>query len=234
LRGHGSNRAIGVLLIHGFSASPGEVMPLAKTLNGQGFTVYVARLRGHGTSPYDLQQRSWQDWYDSVRRGYAYLQTMTHIQFVGGMSTGGALALYLAVHEPTVQGVFAIAAPIKLTNRAIHLAPIVKTVRGFVSSNPVNPNTNYLAFPVQALHELLQFISVYTKTLKEITVPTLLIQARGDPTVRPDSAQYIYKELGTKEKALIWKDVDQHVIVSDAFPDVHDDVLTFLRRHQPL
>jgi esterase/lipase/1-acyl-sn-glycerol-3-phosphate acyltransferase len=234
LRGHGSNRAIGVLLIHGFSASPGEVMPLAKTLNGQGFTVYVARLRGHGTSPYDLQQRSWQDWYDSVRRGYAYLQTMTNIQFVGGMSTGGALALYLAVHEPTVQGVFAIAAPIKLTNRAIHLAPIVKTVRGFVSSNPANANTNYLAFPVQALHELLQFISVYTKTLKEITVPTLLIQARGDPTVRPDSAQYIYTELGTKEKVLIWKDVDQHVIVSDAFPDVHDDVLTFLRQHQPL
>jgi carboxylesterase len=84
------------------------------------------------------------------------------------------------------------------------------------------------------LHELLQFISVYTKTLKEITVPTLLIQARGDPTVRPDSAQYIYNELGAKEKALIWKDVDQHVIISDAFPDVHDDVLTFLRQHQPL
>jgi len=64
-------------------------------------------------------------------------------------------------------------------------------------------------------------------------VPTLLIQARGDPTVRPDSAQYIYNELTTEEKKLIWKEVHQHVIVSDAFPDVHDDVLTFLRRHQP-
>jgi esterase/lipase/1-acyl-sn-glycerol-3-phosphate acyltransferase len=233
LRGHGRNRAVGILLIHGFSASPGEVMPLAKTLNGQGFTVYVARLRGHGTSPYDLRQRTWQDWYDSVRRGYAYLQTLSEVQFVGGMSTGGALALHLAAHEPAVQGVFAIAAPIKLTNRAIHLAPIVKTVRGFVSSNPGNPNTNYLAFPVQALHELLQFISVYSKTLNEITAPTLLIQARGDPTVRSDSAQYIYDELVTEEKHLIWKDVNQHVIISDAFPDVHDDVLTFLRRHQP-
>jgi esterase/lipase len=233
LRGHGRNRAVGILLIHGFSASPGEVMPLAKTLNGQGFTVYVARLRGHGTSPYDLRQRTWQDWYDSVRRGYAYLQTLSEVQFVGGMSTGGALALHLAAHEPAVQGVFAIAAPIKLTNRAIHLAPIVKTVRGFVSSNPGNPNTNYLAFPVQALHELLQFISVYSKTLNEITAPTLLIQARGDPTVRPDSAQYIYDEQVTEEKHLIWKEVDQHVIISDAFPDVHDDVLTFLRRHQP-
>jgi len=233
LRGHGSHRAAGILLIHGFSASPGEVMPLAKTLNGQGFTVYVVRLRGHGTSPYDLQQRTWQDWYDSVQRGYAYLRTLTDAQFVGGMSTGGGLALYLAAQEPTVHGVFAVAAPIKLTNRAIHLAPLIKTVRGFVSSNPGNPNTNYLAFPVQALHELLQFISVYAKTLHDVEIPTLLIQARGDNIVRPDSAQYIYNELGTEEKKLIWKDVDQHVIISDAFPDVHDDILTFLRQHQP-
>ncbi|PON13620.1 hypothetical protein C2W62_33400 [Candidatus Entotheonella serta] len=233
LRGHGSNRAIGVLLLHGFSASPGEVMPLAKTLNGRGYTVYVVRLRGHGTSPYDLQQRSWQDWYDSVQRGYAYLRTITDVQFVGGMSTGGGLALYLSVHEPTVCGVFAVAAPIRLTNRAIHLAPIVKTVRGFVNSNPGNPHTNYLAFPVQALQELLQFISAYSKTLQDVTVPTLLIQAQGDTTVRPDSAQYIYDELGTETKELIWKDANQHVIVSDAFPDVHDDVLTFLQQHQP-
>ena len=233
LRGHGRHHAVGILLIHGFSASPGEVMPLAKTLNGQGFTVYVVRLRGHGTSPYDLQQRTWQDWYDSVQRGYTYLQTITDVQFVGGMSTGGALALYLSVHQPAIQGVFAVAAPIKLTNRAVHLAPIVKTVRGFVSSNPGNPNTNYLAFPVQALHELLQFISIYTKTLPDVAVPTLLIQARGDTTVRPDSAQYIYDELGTEKKELIWKDADQHVIVSDAFPDVHDDILTFLQRHLP-
>nr|QEO32861.1 hypothetical protein [Candidatus Entotheonella sp.] len=233
LRGHGSHSAVGILLIHGFSASPGEVMPLAKSLNGQGFTVYVVRLRGHGTSPYDLQQRSWQDWYDSVQRGYAYLRTITDTQFVGGMSTGGGLALYLSMHEPTVQGVFAVAAPIKLANRAIHLAPLLKTVRGFVDSNPGNPNTNYLAFPVQALQELLHFITVYSKTLQNVAIPTLLIQARGDTTVRPDSAQYIYDELGTTKKELIWKDVDQHVIVSDAFPDVHDDILTFVQQHQP-
>jgi len=233
LRGHGSRSAVGILLIHGFSASPGEVLSLAKALNGQGFTVYVVRLRGHGTSPYDLQQRSWEDWYHSVQRGYAYLRTISDVQFVGGMSTGGALVLHLAAHEPAIRGLFAVAAPIKLTNRAIHLAPIVKTVRGFVSSNPDNPNTNYMAFPVQALHELLQFIGVYSKTLPDVKAPTLLIQSRGDNTVRPDSAQYIYDRLGAETKELIWKDSDRHVIVSDAFPEVHDEILAFLRHHQP-
>ena len=233
LRGHGDNRTVGILLVHGFSASPGEVMPLAKTLNGAGFTVYLVRLRGHGTSPYDLQTRTWEDWCESVRRGYAYLRSITDTQFAGGMSTGGALALHLAAREPAIRGLFAVAAPIKLTNRAIHLAPIVKTVRGFVSSNPDNPNTNYMAFPVQALHELLQFIGVYSKTLPDVKAPTLLIQARGDNTVRPDSAQYIYDRLGAETKELIWKDSDRHVIVSDAFPDVHDEILAFLRRHQP-
>ncbi len=123
-------------------------------------------------------------------------------------------------------------APIKLTNRAIHLAPIVKTLRGFVSSNPGNAYTNYAAFPVHALQELLNFISVYTKTLPSVTVPAFVMQARGDMTVRPESAQFIYDELGSEIKHLVWKDIDQHVIVSDAFPEVHDDILTFLCQHQ--
>ncbi len=231
LRGHGRNAACGVLLAHGFSASPGEVMPLAKTLNGHGFTVYVVRLRGHGTSPYDLQQRAWQDWYDSVQRGYAYLKTISDVQFAGGMSTGGSLSLYLAAHEPDLQGVFAVGAPIKLTSRTIHLAPIVKTLRGFVSSNPGNPYTNYAAFPVHALQELLSFISAYTKVLPDITAPAFIVQARGDTTVRPESAQVIYDELGSEVKHLVWKDIDQHVIVSDAFPEVHDNIVAFLRQH---
>lgn len=108
----------------------------------------------------------------------------------------------------------------------------MKTLRGFVGSNPGNPYTNYAAFPVQALHELLSFIAVYAKTLPNVTTPAFVVQARGDTTVRPESAQFIYDELGSQIKHLVWKDIDQHVIVSDEFPEVHDEILTFLRQHQ--
>jgi esterase/lipase/1-acyl-sn-glycerol-3-phosphate acyltransferase len=237
LHGHGEAGHIGVLLMHGYSASPGEVLPLAHALNEQGLTVYVVRLRGHGTSPYDLQRRKWLDWYDSVRRGYAALRTISDVQFAGGMSTGGALALYLAARQSQddiqLQGVFAVGAPIKLQSRAVRLAPLVKTVRGFVSTAPGNPDTNYSAHPVQALHQLTQFISTYNAVLGQIHIPVLLIQARGDPTVRPESAQYIYDRLTAPEKSLLGKNLNQHVIVGHDFPEVHHDILTFVHRHAP-
>ena len=237
LRGHREAGRIGVLLMHGYSASPGEVLPLAQVLNEQGLTVFVVRLCGHGTSPYDLQRRKWRDWYDSVRRGYAALRTISDIQFAGGMSTGGSLALYLAAQQSQddiqLQGVFAVGAPIKLQSRAVRLAPIVKTVRGFISAVPGNADTNYSAHPVQALHQLTQFINAYDAVLAQVNIPVLLIQARGDATVRPESAQHIYDRLTTPDKSLLWKDIDRHVIVSHDFPEVHNDILTFVHRHAP-
>lgn len=235
LRGTGKTGAIGILLVHGYSASPGEVLPLARILHARGFTVYVVRLRGHGTSPVDLQQRSWREWYASVLRGYHSLRAITDVQFAGGMSTGGALALYLAAQDVgPLQGVFAVGAPLKLQHWAVRLAALVGSVRDFVPSQPENPATNYRYQPLRALQQLLRFIAVYQTHLERITHPVLLVQARRDPTVRPESAQSLYDRLGSRQKHLIWKDVERHVIVGADFPDVHHDILTFLCRHSPL
>jgi esterase/lipase len=235
LPGVGKAGAVGVLLMHGYSASPGEMFPLAYHLHSHGLTVYVVRLRGHGTSPYDLQQRSWQEWYASVLRGYRCLQAVTEVQFAGGMSTGGALALYLAAQRlGPLRGIFAIGAPIKLQQRFLRLVPVVKTVRDFVRAEPENPHTNYTYHPLQAVRQLTQFIEVYQQVLPQVTVPTLLVQARGDPTVHPDSAQYIYDRLKSPDKKLLWKAIDRHVIVSTRDTEVHDDILTFLQQRCPL
>ena len=234
LEGSGEHADIGVLLVHGYSASPGEMLPLAQFLNTHGFTVYVVRLRGHGTSPSDLHQWTWQDWYHSVRRGYHSLRAITHKQFVGGMSTGGAMALYLASHQhESIHGVFAVGAPIKLQQRAVRLAPMLKFVAQFVESDPQNPLTNYSHQPLRALQQLTQFINVYKTVLGNVTQPALLLQARGDTTVRAESAQYIYDALQSPYKHLVWKDLDRHVIVSEHDREVHHDILTFLHQYHP-
>lgn len=232
LRGSGAMAAVGVLLVHGYSASPGEVLPLARHLHANGLTVYVVRLRGHGTSPYDLRQSLWQDWYASVLRGYDNLRVISDIQFAGGMSAGGALSLYLAAQQVgPVQGVFAVGAPIKLHNRYLRLLPLAKAMRDFVYSKPENPSTNYVYQPLRAVSQLTKFIDVYQAALPRITQPVLLIQARGDTTVSGESAQLIYDRLQTPDKSLIWKDVDRHVIVGDNYPDVHHVILRFLHQY---
>ncbi len=234
-RGMGTAKSVGVLLIHGYSASPGEMLPLADCLQTHGFTVHVIRLRGHGTSPYDLQQWGWQDWYHSVLRGYHNLRAISDTQFVGGMSIGGALALYLAAQqETTLQGVFAVGAPIKLQNRFVHLAPILKTVKNFIHAEPENSRTNYNYHPLQAVQQLLQFIDEYQTVLPHITLPVLLIQARSDPTVWAESAQVIYDRIQSQDKQLLWKDIDRHVIVSANYPEVHTDIVTFLQQRSSL
>lgn len=227
--------ALGVLLIHGYSASPGEVLPLAHYLHARGLTVYVVRLRGHGTSPYDLQQRSWHEWYDSVLRGYYSLRAISDVQYAGGMSTGGALALYLAAQQVgPLQGVFAVGAPIKLQHRYVRLVSVAKAMRAFVRADPENPQTNYTVQPLRAVWQLTQFIEVYQKALASVSVPVLLVQARGDRTVRPDSAQHIFKQLPGTDKHLLWKDLNRHVIVGDDCPEVQHDIYTFLRQCAPL
>jgi esterase/lipase/1-acyl-sn-glycerol-3-phosphate acyltransferase len=232
LRGVGKARTIGVLLIHGYSASPGEMLPLAHYLRAHGLTVYVVRLRGHGTSPYDLQQRCWQEWYTSVVRGYHCLRASTEVQFAGGMSAGGALALYLAAQRVgPLRGVFAVGAPIKLQQRFLRLVPVVQKVRDFVRSTPENPRTNYTYHPLQAVRQLTQFIEAYQQVLSQVTVPTLLVQARRDPTVQPESVSFIYKRLPGQEKTLLWKTIDRHVIVSAQDVEVHYDILTFLQQY---
>ena len=54
--------SIGVLLIHGFTASPTELRPVGTYLHERGFTVLGARLTGHGTRLNDLRATARSDW----------------------------------------------------------------------------------------------------------------------------------------------------------------------------
>src|SRR3989344_3038238 len=65
----GSND-VGIVLVHGFTASPWEVKDLAEYLNERGITVYAPLLSGHGTVKEHLARTEWQDWYDSVEESY--------------------------------------------------------------------------------------------------------------------------------------------------------------------
>src|SRR5665811_713155 len=52
----------GIVLLHGFTASPVEVRQLADFLNAQGYTASGPLLPGHGTHPDDLNRVKFEDW----------------------------------------------------------------------------------------------------------------------------------------------------------------------------
>ena len=48
--------------------------------------------------------------------------------------------------------------------------------------------------------------------LGEIKASALILQSQDDTLVNPQSAEYIYDHLGSKEKELIWLEKSGHVI----------------------
>ena len=83
---------VGVLLIHGFTASPTELRPVGTHLHEQGFTVSGARLAGHGTDLGDLRATRWGDWIESAQSALEQLTTLCERVYVVGLSMGGVIA----------------------------------------------------------------------------------------------------------------------------------------------
>ena len=82
-------RAIGVLLVHGFTGSPAAMKPWAHALAGQGYAVEVPLLPGHGTRWQDLNGVSWTDWYDEASAAFDRLRGDCDAVVVAGLSMGG-------------------------------------------------------------------------------------------------------------------------------------------------
>jgi len=114
----------GVVLVHGFLASPDEVREFGEVLHAEGYNVIGVRLKGHGTSPWDLRDRRWQDWQESVRKGYDIMSQFSDQVSLLGFSTGGVLCLALAAENPDgLCGVIAISTPIKYRNNNMRFVP---------------------------------------------------------------------------------------------------------------
>ncbi|RMF88477.1 MAG: alpha/beta fold hydrolase [Nitrospirae bacterium] len=233
-------RRVGALLIHGFSASPPEMAPLAEAVNGEGFPACAPRLRGHGTSPYDLARRRWEEWLDSARIGLLYLRQHCDRVVAVGHSMGGCLA-YLLAAEGAVDGVVSICTPTRLASRrstlvpllhrANQLASLVPGVDGLKNFEPVTPEypeNNYRHLPISGVRQLQAVIAAFQGRLGEVRCPCLVLQGDDDPTVEPVSAEEISRGLAHAPHEVVMLPADHHVLVMDDRLGVHRRVREFL------
>lgn len=240
------SRERGILLIHGYMAAPEEIRMLADYLYGKRFTVYGVRLRGHGTAPEDLAIRTWDEWYESVNRGYVILKNSVKQIAVAGFSTGAGLALLQAINkEKHINCVISINAPLRLNNIASRLASAVvfwnnflKRIhikRGemeFVTNRPENPHINYFRNPIQGVYELEKLMKQVEEKLPELMIPSLVIQGSEDPVVNPVSGMEIFDKIGTKEKELYRIYSERHGIIrGDESEKVFQKVEHFLNEN---
>jgi len=238
----GQKRDIGVVLIHGYMATPLEIKELALFLGQKGLPVYAPRVKGHGTSPDDLAIRSYQEWLASVEVGYAIMNNLCDRIVVGGFSNGAGLALDLASRIDGVAGVFAVSTPLKLQYISTKLVPAVDAWnrlmsrvrfddarKEFIENHPENPHINYLRNPISGVRELERLMDAVEPKLPDINIPALIIQSHRDPVVSPKGSEIIYDRLGSSDKSYILFNIDRHgILLGDGAERVHRAIWDFI------
>ena len=215
--------SVGCLLIHGFTGSPKEMRGLGESLNKQGFTVLGVRLAGHATNVEDMQRMGWEDWYYSVLDGYYLLRTSVSKIFIIGLSLGGALSLFLSSDYP-VDGVICLSTPyqlpadprLKFVRFLQYFQPFVeKDESDWHDKNNAKGHVEYPTYPLKSIIELEKFLGITRGILKDIHIPVLLIHSKDDTSVSPENADFIYQNLASPNKKLIWIKDSGHNIVCD-------------------
>ena len=235
----------GVVLVHGYMAAPEEIQPLAEYLYQNGFSVYGARLQGHGTAPEDLAACNWQDWYRSVNRAYIIMKNSSKSFAIAGFSTGAGIALLQAANKPgRLAGAISINGPAQLQNGSARYTPLLVgwnkllsalgVKRGrmeYVSNAPENPHINYSRNPVCGVHELERLMKYVLTRLGDVQCPVLVVQGSADPVVKPRSGMDIFSRLGAAGKQLVQVAADHHGILrGEASVQVRETVLRFLQK----
>jgi len=194
-------------------------------LHQWGLTVSGPLLPGHGTTVEDMNRCQWADWTGHAEEALAELQARCETVFVGGLSMGSLLTLYLAAHHPELNGAILYAPAVGVTNRLIYLTPILKYL---IHQRPKSGESDltdpeaalrlwsYEAHPASAAHELLKLIRRVQRLLPGVTCPLLIVHSTLDQAIHPHSARYAYERVGSAEKELLTRHNSGHGLTVDS------------------
>jgi esterase/lipase len=236
-----NSNGLGAVLVHGFLASPAELKGLGEKLAALGHPVIGVRLAGHGTSPWDLRDRSWGDWLASVKRGYEIMSAFAERICIVGFSTGGSLALIHAADRPDgLSGLVSVSAPVHFRNKNLIFVPLVHGINKvatwvsnleglmpFRVNESEHPAINYRNMPIRGLYELRLIVDELKRRLPDVVCPVRLIQASGDNIVDPKSVDTIFERIGSDDKSVHMVDADRHGIVTEDLGGTHDAIIDF-------
>ena len=237
--GKGGDHA--VLLLHGFTGTPGHMRPLGEALHRHGFTVQTVTLPGHGTRPEDMKKITAQDYIAFTRAAVTELRRVHSRVSAAGLSMGALLAL-IAASDPGLDSVISLSAPLRAPSVFMPIAgllspfvPIIKwRARPQDEETPVikEYDYGYTGFPPRAAAELYHLIRRTRHILPLIHCPILVIQSKADKTISPDSSDIILKSVSSVKKSAVWLQNAPHVVtLSTERDEAAKEICMFLKEN---
>ncbi|NUP59137.1 MAG: alpha/beta fold hydrolase [Pseudarthrobacter sp.] len=232
----GEGSRTGVVLSHGFTASPHGLRAWAQALAAAGFAVRLPLLPGHGTSWQDLNRTRWQQWHDALDEAYLELDAECDQVFVAGLSMGGTLALRIAATRP-VAGVILVNPGLVLDDPRAPWGGVLKLVLKSVAAigndilKPGMEEGAYTRTPVAAAHEVNKMFKDTVRLLPRITAPVQVYRSTVDHVVSDSSVAALRRGLTHAPLEVVRLENSYHVATLDNDAElIFQGSIDFIRR----
>jgi carboxylesterase len=231
-------RAIGVLLLHGFSGSPAAMRPWAEHLAERGYAVEVPLLPGHGTRWQDLNRVPWTDWYAEAERALDRLRDHTEAVVVGALSMGGSVALRLAEERGAdVSGVVLVNPFVSSTRKELLALPalkhVVPSLKGVVNDIklPGQDEVGYPRLPLKGLAEIVAMWRVVVPDLPRVTQPLLYFRSSVDHVIDASSGPTVLGAVSSRDvqERVLTESYHVATLDNDA-PQIFEETAEFIAR----
>jgi len=213
---HHNGNSVGVLLIHGFTATTAEVRFLADHFIKQGCTVIAPLLPGHGTDPTDLNKQKFTDWINCVEKFLIILQNKCESVIVGGESMGGVLGLYLAENHPEIAALLLYSTALFVGN--LKYSRVLKFAISTIDKNNPDdglPWQGYTVYPLWAADQFQRLTKIVKNNISRVETPTIIFQGNYDKTIDKRNNQFIYNGIQSKTKEIVLMKKSGHVMLLD-------------------
>ena len=214
----------GVLLVHGFTASPREMRSLGEHLWAENFTVFGVRLPGHGTTPEDLAGRKTEEWLAAVDRGYQILEQHNLAICGVGLSTGSLLLLKLSLYR-NFTGLALLSPFLQLRHSLAGFAGLLSLLVPF-QKNTITESEQpfyYQRHPLKGVAQINRLRHHLKKQLPKIKLPVLVLASQGDTTIAPGTAEQLFNRLGSPDKKFHYYGLEvPHVLTTAENPQQQD------------